>query len=128
MRLDARAAALLAESKIMVLATVRADGRPHAVPIWFVWHDGRLYFGTDMDTVKVRNILERPEVVAVIERGGQEGASHAVIIQGPASRIAPNALPTEALAAFRAKYAWDPARSRGATALFAVTPRSLRAW
>ena len=128
MRVDARATALLQETKVMVLATVRPDGRPHAVPIWFVWHDGRLFFATDADTVKVRNVAERPEVAAVIERGGQEGASHAVIIQGTATRLAPEDMPPGALLAFRTKYAWDPAGRAGSAALFAVTPRSLRAW
>ncbi len=128
MRVEPRAAALLDEAKIMVLASVRPDGRPHAVPIWFVWHDGVLYFGTDVDTVKVHNIAERPEVVAVVERGGQEGASHAVIVQGPAVRITPTALPDGALRAFRGKYAWDPSSRSATTALFAVSPRSVRSW
>jgi PPOX class probable F420-dependent enzyme len=126
--LDARGRTLLSESKIMVLATVRADGRPHAVPIWFVWHDERLYFGTDLDTTKVRNIERNPEVAAVVERGGQEGASHAVIVQGRASRVAPDAMPAGAVAGFRGKYAWDPTSRAGATAFFVVEPTRIRSW
>lgn len=40
-----------------ILATVRADGRAHAAPIWFdVDDDGTLLFTTGEDTVKGRNL------------------------------------------------------------------------
>jgi PPOX class probable F420-dependent enzyme len=40
------------------LATVRADGRPHVVPIWYaVDDDGALCFNTGERTVKGRNLL-----------------------------------------------------------------------
>jgi PPOX class probable F420-dependent enzyme len=38
------------------LATVRADGRPHVVPIWFVLDGDDLAFNTGADTVKGRNL------------------------------------------------------------------------
>lgn len=41
-----------------MLATVRADGRPHVVPVWFVIDpsDGSLVFNTGVDSVKGRNL------------------------------------------------------------------------
>ena len=40
-----------------VLATVRADGRPHAAPVWYdVDDDGSLVFNTGERTVKGRNL------------------------------------------------------------------------
>ena len=40
-----------------ILATVRADGRPHVAPVWFdVDEDGALVFNTGADTVKGRNL------------------------------------------------------------------------
>jgi PPOX class probable F420-dependent enzyme len=40
-----------------VLATVRADGRPHAAPVWYeVDDDGSLVFNTGEKTVKGRNL------------------------------------------------------------------------
>jgi PPOX class probable F420-dependent enzyme len=40
-----------------ILATVRADGRSHAAPIWFdVDDDGSIVFNTGHDTVKGRNL------------------------------------------------------------------------
>jgi PPOX class probable F420-dependent enzyme len=38
------------------LATVRADGRPHVVPIWFVLDGDDLVFNTGAETVKGRNL------------------------------------------------------------------------
>jgi PPOX class probable F420-dependent enzyme len=38
------------------LATVRADGSPHVVPIWFVRDGDDLVFNTGADTVKGRNL------------------------------------------------------------------------
>src|SRR5258707_855285 len=40
-----------------ILATVRADGRPHVAPIWFaVDDDGTIVFNTGETTVKGRNL------------------------------------------------------------------------
>jgi PPOX class probable F420-dependent enzyme len=38
------------------LSTVRADGRPHIAPIWFVLDGDDLVFNTGKDTVKGRNL------------------------------------------------------------------------
>ena len=40
------------------LATVRADGRPHVAPVWYIVDDdGALLFNTGERTVKGRNLL-----------------------------------------------------------------------
>lgn len=39
------------------LATVRADGRPHVAPVWFVMDGDDLMFTTGRDSVKGRNLL-----------------------------------------------------------------------
>ncbi|HEU4760074.1 MAG TPA: pyridoxamine 5'-phosphate oxidase family protein, partial [Dehalococcoidia bacterium] len=36
----------LAKSHNYWVATARPDGRPHAMPVWAVWLDDRLYFST----------------------------------------------------------------------------------
>jgi PPOX class probable F420-dependent enzyme len=38
------------------LATVRADGRPHVMPVWFVLDGDTIVFMTGADTVKGRNL------------------------------------------------------------------------
>jgi len=38
------------------LATVWPDGRPHVMPVWGAWFDGRLWFSTDQTSRKARNL------------------------------------------------------------------------
>ena len=42
------------------LATVRADGRPHVMPIWGVWDGHALWFSTSNGSRKSRNLLAEP--------------------------------------------------------------------
>jgi len=45
------------------VATVRRDGHPHVVPVWFVLDDGgRVVFTTGADTVKGRALRLEPRV------------------------------------------------------------------
>jgi len=67
----------------MCLATVRPDGRPHAVPLAFVYETGNVYFLTSKSrSVTVRNIARNPYAVAVIHRDEK-----AVIVEGPAGLV-----------------------------------------
>jgi PPOX class probable F420-dependent enzyme len=51
-----------------VLATVRADGRPHATPIWFVVDDdGTLLFNTGADTVKGKNLAREGRATLCVD-------------------------------------------------------------
>src|SRR5207253_11113816 len=45
------------------IATTRADGRPHSMPVWGVVVDGTLVFSTGSTSVKGRNLARSPEVV-----------------------------------------------------------------
>jgi PPOX class probable F420-dependent enzyme len=44
------------------LATVREDGRPHVVPIWFVLDGDNLIFTTGESSVKAKNMILDPRV------------------------------------------------------------------
>lgn len=60
---DAEAYAFLAEGqRTGKVATVRADGRPHLVPIWFVVDGTDLLFMTGADTVKGKSLARDPRV------------------------------------------------------------------
>jgi len=50
-----------------VLATTRADGRPHAAPVWFVLHGDDVLFITGEDTVKGKDLLRDPRVSIVVD-------------------------------------------------------------
>jgi PPOX class probable F420-dependent enzyme len=44
-------------TRTVKLATVKEDGSPHVVPLWFVLDDeGDIIFGTETDSVKGKNI------------------------------------------------------------------------
>jgi hypothetical protein len=42
------------------VATVRPDGRPHVMPVWGVWLDGRLWFSSGLRSRKARNLAADP--------------------------------------------------------------------
>lgn len=49
------------------LATVRADGSPHSVPVWFVPDGDELVFMTWHDSVKARSILRDGRMTLVVD-------------------------------------------------------------
>src|SRR5215210_965352 len=53
------------------LATTRADGSPHVMPLWGAWLDGVLYFDAHPDSQKVRNLRHQPRGVVHLESGGE---------------------------------------------------------
>jgi PPOX class probable F420-dependent enzyme len=51
-----------------VLATSRADGRPHAAPIWYdLDDDGAIVFNTGVGTVKGRNLRRTGQATLVVQ-------------------------------------------------------------
>ncbi len=114
------------------MATVRTGGRPHVVPRWGAWVDGRCWYDGSPETVHVRNIAANPACTLHLEDGWQ-----AVIVDGRAERAAPPGpeLGARLAAAFAAKYAdrgyapaadaWEGADAGG---LCVFTPRKALAW
>lgn len=64
-----------------VLATVRADGRPHAAPIWYDLDGGAVVFTTGATTVKGRN-LARERRAAMCVQDDRPPFSF-LIVEGP---------------------------------------------
>ncbi|MEV0616320.1 pyridoxamine 5'-phosphate oxidase family protein [Nonomuraea sp. NPDC050404] len=106
------------------LATVRADGRPHVVPVDGVWVDDALYFGGSLETVHERN-LRHSAVVSI----HLDGADSAVIAEGRAVRVHPAPEEARRLAeATRAKYGYDFGPDAYAAGCWALTPSRVIAW
>jgi len=53
---------LTAGTRTMKVATVRADGRAHVVPVWFVLDGDTVVFTTGEDTLKGRHLRRDPRV------------------------------------------------------------------
>lgn len=121
----------LVAAKHYWLSSVRTDGRPHSVPRWGVWVDGRFWYDGAPTTVHTRNTEQNPAVTLTLESGSQ-----AVIVEGEshATRADPQALGVTLAEAF-GKYAAD-GYSPGADSwtgeegggLRVITPRRALAW
>lgn len=62
------ARAFLAEGRRTAkVATVRADGMPHVVPLWFVVDGDDLVLATGGGTAKVRHLRASPKVAVCVE-------------------------------------------------------------
>src|ERR671924_379240 len=65
---DEQCRAFLGEgARTATIATVRADGRPHAVPVWFAVDGADIVITLTERTVKGRNLLRDPRVTAVVD-------------------------------------------------------------
>ena len=51
------------------LATTKADGSPHAMPVWGLWLDGVVLFSTSPDSIKARNFGRDPRAVMHVADG-----------------------------------------------------------
>ena len=59
----------LAKERNVWIVTVRRDGRPHMVPVWFVWFESKIYVCIEPESVKGRNILLNRNVTLALEDG-----------------------------------------------------------
>jgi PPOX class probable F420-dependent enzyme len=67
------------------LITVRPDGRPHAVAVWFLWDGESILVFSKPNQQKVRNIAENPQVALALD-DTQEGEDP-IVIEGTAELV-----------------------------------------
>lgn len=123
------------ESELIIwLGTVRPDGRPHLIPIWFLWEGETLLFFSQPKTQKIRNMQHMPDVTLALD-----SASHGediVILEGRTELLSDPSITSANLPEYLAKYqalitqlGWEPA---GMAAEYSqairVTPTRIRAW
>lgn len=95
----------LADEKNVWVCTVRADGRPHLTPIWFVFYDGRFWIGTGAEGVKTRNVRSNPKVSLSLEDGNAPTVAEGTVVVHEEPPFPPGVA-----AAFMAKFGWDITR------------------
>lgn len=71
----------MAKSRNYWICTTRPDGRPHAAPVWGIWLDNTLYFGTGKTSVKVKNIEHNNQVVVHLESGDDTLIIEGVLVE-----------------------------------------------
>lgn len=80
----------LRRSRVVRFATVDALGQPHCVPVSPQWDGKVLFFATEGETKKVRNIRGNPRVCAVADEYDEEWErNRGVVIQGEARIVGP---------------------------------------
>ncbi len=114
--------AKLESQQTIWFSSVRPDGRPHLAPVWFVWHAGKIYIGTDPKSVKSHNIRHNPRVTLALEDG-----THPVICEGIA-RPVDRPWPEPLVAAFFQKYEWDMNKEEQYNEVIEITPEKWLAW
>ncbi len=96
--IDAR----LRDEPIIWLSSVRPDGRPHLVPIWFWWDGAAILMFSKPAAQKVRNLRHNPQVVLALN-SADEGED-IVLLEGRADLLGDNA-PQSTLPGYAEKYA-----------------------
>ncbi len=105
------------------MATVRGDGRPHLIPIWFVWLDDKIYIATGEETQKFANMRYNQNVALSLSDTG-----NVVLIEGEA-HVSDRATVDVLAEYFYHKYEWDFRYDETASwRLIEITPRKILAW
>ena len=73
---------LSAPARCAKLATVREDGRPHVVPVWFTLDGEHVIFTAGHTSVKVKNILRDGRVAICVD--DDSPPFHYVLLEGRA--------------------------------------------
>jgi hypothetical protein len=89
----------LRDSRDYWVATVRADGPPHLMPVWAVLIDDALWFSSSPGSAKARNLAVRPVATVATDNPQQP-----VVVEGPVVRVADRAALEAFATATNAKY------------------------
>ncbi len=91
----------LRSSLIIWLGSVRPDGRPHLVPVWFLWDGATILIFSEPGNQKIRNLQANPSVILAVDdtRGGDD----VVEIEGQAELLLPGTV-AATMSAYAEKY------------------------
>src|SRR5512133_2108873 len=84
------------------ICSISPTGYPHALPVWGVWLDQRLYFVTKRASKKGRNLLSNPKVAVHLESG-----DNVVAFQGKVVEVTDQQQLSQVAAAYATKYQGD---------------------
>ena len=131
-------ARFLAEARIARLATADADGRPHAIPVCFVYNGQNIYIVLDQKPKsteltrlrRVRNILANPQASLVVDHYDEDWQSlryilvscRAELLTGDEDEAA------RAVALLREKYPQYRQMELDGNPVIKLTPQRYTAW
>jgi len=80
-------ARFLEEPIVGVIATLRKDGRPYTVPVWWLWHEGAFWVTGTTNRVWCKQMMHDPRVSLCIESSapmsghvGVDGTAEALLL------------------------------------------------
>jgi Pyridoxamine 5'-phosphate oxidase len=111
------ATARLERARNYWVATTSAEGGAHAMPVWALWHEDGVVFGTSPRSRKGRNLARDPRCAVHLESGDE-----VVILEGAVEPIAPD---NGIADAYEAKYSHRPAMGEG---WYVLRPARAYAW
>jgi PPOX class probable F420-dependent enzyme len=101
---DDEAWAVLEHAHTGVLTSLRADGWPISLPVWFAALDRRIYVAGPAHTKKFARIRKDPRVSFVVESGTRWAELVGVSLTGRAGVVEAGAQHDRVMAALHAKY------------------------
>jgi len=106
------------------VCTTRADGRPHATPVWGLWHDGAFVFSTSPKSVKGRNLSRDPRCTVHLESGDDVVVMDGIALPADSALVGGAAF----LDRYEAKYAFRPEAKDMVGSAWRVPPASVLVW
>jgi PPOX class probable F420-dependent enzyme len=72
------------------LGSIEPDGRPHVVPLWFVWLEDAIFASCSRDSRVFANVRRDPRVALEFDRGRSWTELGGVLVHGRAEPIVPD--------------------------------------
>lgn len=110
----------LRRSRSYWICSTFPDGRPHAAPVWGIWHDGAVIFSTDPNSRKAKNLKANPAVTIHLESGDE-----VVIFEGTIETIK---LTDSIDDVYNQKYKIKMSTFPEPVTLFCLKPTKVMAW
>jgi PPOX class probable F420-dependent enzyme len=130
---DAAVQRFLATKEIVLLATVREDGAPLAMPMWFLHDAVTLTMISEAGTQKVRNLRRDPRVCVVAEAGGGGEGIRGVTVFGRAEFLEDGPERRALIDRLHAKYPslagfWGGRTMPADRVMFRIAPERVKCW
>lgn len=132
MRLRKDLAKIIAMERVTRIATAGRSGRPHVVPVCHVADNGRVYFATGKDSLKVRHLRANPNISMSVDvysedwsllKGVTVDGSAALIAGGPRFRKLRDLLYRK-----YPQYPKESAIGERDSVIVEITPRHVLSW
>jgi general stress protein 26 len=112
----------LARESDVWLAT-SSESRPWLVPLWFLWHDNKIFLATSPASMTAKNIASHAAV-----RLAFQSTEDVLVLDGSAEIHRAGDVSDDMFASYTAKYAGSDPRTWDDAVIVTVTPDRVQAW